>query len=67
MADAARVLAPAKLTLSLRVTGRRADGYHELSSEMVSIDLCDELQIDADGRRPRDRGRWAARRDRWRS
>jgi 4-diphosphocytidyl-2-C-methyl-D-erythritol kinase len=49
MADAARVLAPAKLTLSLRVTGRRADGYHELSSEMVSIDLCDELQIDAAG------------------
>ena len=49
MAEPRRLLAPAKLTLSLRVTGRRADGYHELSSEMVSIDLCDELLIDAEG------------------
>jgi 4-diphosphocytidyl-2-C-methyl-D-erythritol kinase len=49
MADPQRVLAPAKLTLSLRVTGRRPDGYHELSSEMVSIDLCDELLIDPAG------------------
>src|SRR5262245_28657853 len=28
----------AKLTLSLRVTGTRADGYHELDAVMVSID-----------------------------
>jgi 4-diphosphocytidyl-2-C-methyl-D-erythritol kinase len=44
-----RLLAPAKLTLSLRITRRRADGYHELSSEMVSIDLCDELVVDRYG------------------
>jgi 4-diphosphocytidyl-2-C-methyl-D-erythritol kinase len=37
------LLAPAKLTLSLRITGVRADGYHLLDAEMVSIDLCDEL------------------------
>jgi 4-diphosphocytidyl-2-C-methyl-D-erythritol kinase len=37
------VRAPAKLTLSLRVTGVRADGYHELDAEMVSVDLADEL------------------------
>jgi 4-diphosphocytidyl-2-C-methyl-D-erythritol kinase len=37
------VLAPAKLTLSLRVTGVRADGYHMLDAEMVSLDLADEL------------------------
>jgi 4-diphosphocytidyl-2-C-methyl-D-erythritol kinase len=43
------VSAPAKLTLSLRVTGVRADGLHELDAEMVSIDLCDELVIDPDG------------------
>jgi 4-diphosphocytidyl-2-C-methyl-D-erythritol kinase len=49
MAEVRRHQAPAKLTLSLHVTGRRPDGYHELSSEMVSIDLCDELVIDADG------------------
>jgi 4-diphosphocytidyl-2-C-methyl-D-erythritol kinase len=38
-----RVLAPAKLTLSLSVTGVRPDGYHELRAEMVSVSLCDEL------------------------
>ena len=37
------VLAPAKLTLSLRVAGVRADGYHLLDAEMVSLDLGDEL------------------------
>jgi 4-diphosphocytidyl-2-C-methyl-D-erythritol kinase len=37
------VPAPAKLTLSLRVTGVRADGYHLLDAEMVSLDLADEL------------------------
>jgi len=37
--------APAKLTLSLRVTGVRADGYHELQAEMVTVDLADILEI----------------------
>jgi 4-diphosphocytidyl-2-C-methyl-D-erythritol kinase len=37
------VRALAKLTLGLRVTGVRADGYHELDAEMVTIDLADEL------------------------
>jgi 4-diphosphocytidyl-2-C-methyl-D-erythritol kinase len=37
------ILAPAKLTLALRVTGVRADGYHLLDAEMVSLDLADEL------------------------
>lgn len=40
------VAAPAKLTLSLRVTGVRADGLHELDAEMVTIDLADVLEID---------------------
>jgi 4-diphosphocytidyl-2-C-methyl-D-erythritol kinase len=44
-----RLLAPAKLTVSLRVTGVRADGYHELQAEMVSLDLADELQLDPEG------------------
>lgn len=35
--------APAKLTLSLRVTGRRGDGYHLLDAEMVTLDLSDTL------------------------
>ena len=37
------LLAPAKLTVSLRVTGVRADGYHLIDAEMVSLDLADEL------------------------
>jgi 4-diphosphocytidyl-2-C-methyl-D-erythritol kinase len=38
-------LAPAKLNLFLHVTGRRADGYHELQTYFQLIDLCDELQF----------------------
>ena len=38
-----RLFAPAKLTLSLAVTGVRSDGYHQLRSEMVSLSLADEL------------------------
>jgi 4-diphosphocytidyl-2-C-methyl-D-erythritol kinase len=37
--------AHAKLTVSLRVTGLRADGYHLLDSEMVTLDLADHLTI----------------------
>lgn len=37
------VLAPAKLTLNLRVTGVRPDGYHTLESEMITLDLVDTL------------------------
>ena len=38
--------APAKLTLSLRITGVRADGYHLIDAEMVTLDLADVLEID---------------------
>jgi 4-diphosphocytidyl-2-C-methyl-D-erythritol kinase len=43
--------APAKLNLFLHVTGRRADGYHELQTLFQLIDLCDELTLSvrADG------------------
>ena len=43
------VLAPAKLTVSLRVTGVRLDGYHELDAEMVSLSLADELVLTEGG------------------
>lgn len=46
---AVTVTAPAKLTLSLRITGVRPNGYHELDAEMVSLDLADHLTIDPDG------------------
>lgn len=41
--------APAKLTLSLRVTGVRDDGYHLIDAEMVTLDLADTLAIDESG------------------
>lgn len=45
-----RVAAPAKLTWYLEVTGRRANGYHELRSEMRELTLADTLEIaDGDG------------------
>jgi 4-diphosphocytidyl-2-C-methyl-D-erythritol kinase len=37
------VRAPAKLTVSLRITGTRPDGYHQIDAEMVTLDLADEL------------------------
>jgi len=37
--------APAKLNLFLHVTGRRADGYHELQTLFQLLDLCDTLTI----------------------
>jgi 4-diphosphocytidyl-2-C-methyl-D-erythritol kinase len=39
------VLAHAKLTRSLRITGVRDDGYHLIDAEMVTLDLHDTLQI----------------------
>ena len=48
-ADAVLV-APAKLTLDLRVTGVRGDGYHLIDAEMVTLDLADVLHLsDGDG------------------
>jgi 4-diphosphocytidyl-2-C-methyl-D-erythritol kinase len=37
--------APAKVNLTLRVLGRRADGYHEISSLVVFADLADRLTL----------------------
>jgi 4-diphosphocytidyl-2-C-methyl-D-erythritol kinase len=37
--------APAKLNLFLHVTGRRADGYHELQTAFQLIDLCDTVAL----------------------
>lgn len=39
--------APAKLTLSLRVTGIRDDGYHLIDAEMVTLDLADIVSFSA--------------------
>jgi 4-diphosphocytidyl-2-C-methyl-D-erythritol kinase len=38
--------APAKINLTLRVLGRRADGYHELESLVAFADLADTLSLE---------------------
>ena len=40
------LVAPAKLTVSLKVTGVRADGFHLIDAEMITLDLADELVVD---------------------
>lgn len=41
-----RWLAPAKINLSLRVLGRRSDGFHDLRSLMAPVSVFDELVFD---------------------
>jgi 4-diphosphocytidyl-2-C-methyl-D-erythritol kinase len=41
-----RILAPAKVNLSLLVAGKRPDGYHELETIMAKIDYCDEILLE---------------------
>lgn len=45
MTTAITLQAPAKLTLSLRMTGLRDDGLHLIEAEMVTVDLCDTLEV----------------------
>jgi 4-diphosphocytidyl-2-C-methyl-D-erythritol kinase len=42
------LIAPAKLTWFLEVTGRRDNGLHELRAEMVTLDFADRLEVDPD-------------------
>jgi 4-diphosphocytidyl-2-C-methyl-D-erythritol kinase len=39
-------LAPAKINLSLRVLGRREDGFHEIETRMVPLSLADEIDVE---------------------
>ncbi len=39
------LLAPAKINLSLKILGKRADGYHELETLMQKVSLYDELEL----------------------
>lgn len=38
-----RVTTPAKLNLFLEILGKRADGFHELQTATLLVNLCDEL------------------------
>jgi 4-diphosphocytidyl-2-C-methyl-D-erythritol kinase len=40
------LVARAKLTFTLRITGVRADGYHLIDAEMATLDLADELLVE---------------------
>jgi 4-diphosphocytidyl-2-C-methyl-D-erythritol kinase len=48
VAGGVEVLAPAKLNLFLEILGRRPDGYHEIETLMVAVDLYDTLTITDD-------------------
>ncbi|MXY13112.1 MAG: 4-(cytidine 5'-diphospho)-2-C-methyl-D-erythritol kinase [Chloroflexi bacterium] len=39
-----RLRAPAKVNLGLELTAKRPDGYHEVSSVMMAVQLCDEVE-----------------------
>jgi 4-diphosphocytidyl-2-C-methyl-D-erythritol kinase len=41
-----QVFAPAKINLSLRILGRRNDGFHEIETLIAPISLCDQIEID---------------------
>ena len=45
IAGGVEVLAPAKLNLFLEVLARRPDGYHEIESLMVTVNLYDTLTV----------------------
>ena len=52
--DALTRRSPAKINLTLRVGGRRPDGFHEIESLIAQIDLCDTVTVS-----PRDDGQWS--------
>lgn len=55
--------APAKINLWLRITGRRADGYHTIDTGLQAIDLVDTVALEpvsGRGALCRVEGEWAA-------
>jgi len=45
MSKRLRILAPAKINLTLEILGRRSDGYHDLATVMTTIDLRDDVRV----------------------
>ena len=46
--ESLKLLSPSKVNLTLRITGRRADGYHYIHSVFQPINLFDEIEIYAE-------------------
>jgi len=44
-----KVRAPAKINLSLKILGRRSDGFHEIETLIAPISLCDDIKIERTG------------------
>jgi 4-diphosphocytidyl-2-C-methyl-D-erythritol kinase len=43
--ERARLSAPAKINLRLRVLGKRPDGYHDIDTIFQAIDVCDDVSV----------------------
>jgi 4-diphosphocytidyl-2-C-methyl-D-erythritol kinase len=61
--DAVTVFSPAKINLFLAITGRRADGFHELVSVAAPLEFGDRLRVEATPAPERGRGGDAADED----
>jgi 4-diphosphocytidyl-2-C-methyl-D-erythritol kinase len=59
--DSVRIAAHAKLNLFLRVLAREADGYHQIETAFVLLDLADELVVRRDPDLPAGEVRIAVR------
>jgi 4-diphosphocytidyl-2-C-methyl-D-erythritol kinase len=46
VSEIVRERAPAKLNVFLRVLGRRADGYHDIETLILPLDLCDIVTVE---------------------
>jgi 4-diphosphocytidyl-2-C-methyl-D-erythritol kinase len=45
-----QVRAPAKINLSLRILGKRPDGFHEIETLIAPVTLCDKIDIEKQSR-----------------
>lgn len=46
-------MAPAKVNLTLELLGHRPDGFHELRTVLLALDLCDRVHVRCDSRQER--------------